>query len=180
MSTCPLRDIFEHNGARQVETHARLKMTHQSDVFPALAGVAKGFARSFRCDYLAGLWRRSLIDELLCKHHGQHRASDSPMSKNIPTWSWASCDSPSNENLEVWTYYQLNPPEGRSKIAPATQIYAMPVRKWGKDQEERRESQSSRSAGGRRLTSTPSNATTQTLCNLDKDHATNLVPSPMV
>lgn len=59
-----------------------------SDKLPALSNVARAFQRMLDDEYVAGHWRKSLIESLCwqslhCKPAGDTR---------IPSWSWASVD----------------------------------------------------------------------------------------
>lgn len=64
------------------------ELTNPLDKLPAFSGIAKSLSKSFKDEYLAGLWRGSLIEclcwqALRCKPVGQYRA---------PSWSWAAVD----------------------------------------------------------------------------------------
>ncbi|KAK8063169.1 HET-domain-containing protein [Apiospora saccharicola] len=75
-----------------VERYSKTNLTYGSDKLPALAGVAARMQDDAAGDqYLAGLWRNSLLsDGLLWK-----RAGGAPTKRpewRAPTWSWASVD----------------------------------------------------------------------------------------
>jgi len=78
-----------------VVAYSNLQLTHQSDVLPAIAGLARIFARHFQCEYLAGLWHSTLLNDL-CWTRDVAQSSFSvsyagrPLLGHIPTWSWAS------------------------------------------------------------------------------------------
>ncbi|KAF4815410.1 hypothetical protein CGCTS75_v013069 [Colletotrichum tropicale] len=64
------------------------ELTNPLDKLPAFSGIAKSLSKGFKDEYLAGLWRGSLIEGLCwqglrCKPIEQYRA---------PSWSWASVD----------------------------------------------------------------------------------------
>jgi hypothetical protein len=70
-----------------VKQYTRLRIRYQSDIFPALQGIASVWERESTGDYLAGLWRANLVEGLLW--HSSllgHR----PSTYRAPTWSWAS------------------------------------------------------------------------------------------
>ncbi|KAF2660545.1 HET-domain-containing protein, partial [Lophiostoma macrostomum CBS 122681] len=79
-----------------VEAYAKKDLTVQSDIFPALQGIAKEFHRVFQTSYCAGLWESSLIIELLWRDGRTHRPHDKrqyllrPRQYRAPSWSWAS------------------------------------------------------------------------------------------
>lgn len=64
-------------------------LTDPSDKFPALSGIAKVYADRLDDEYVAGIWKKSMIEGLCwqglgCKpFDGSYRA---------PSWSWASVD----------------------------------------------------------------------------------------
>ncbi|KAM0264112.1 hypothetical protein ACHAQJ_000857 [Trichoderma viride] len=84
--------------------YASLSLTQPTDRFPALSGLARHFADlvSFADDeYLAGLWRRDFLRELLwvraqpISEDLQHllRHIQAPEQYVAPSWSWATQDS---------------------------------------------------------------------------------------
>jgi hypothetical protein len=75
------RDILRNYGPS--------KLTIASDKLPAISGIAKVIAeRRGGEEYLAGLWRCSLIANLFWEGLGVHRVSE----YRAPSWSWASVD----------------------------------------------------------------------------------------
>lgn len=75
-----------------VERYSSLDLSFSSDRLPAVGGVAKQMEGFMKCEYLAGLWGKSLLGDLLWwkapPYH--HRIKRPP----APTWSWASVDGP--------------------------------------------------------------------------------------
>ncbi|KAL2198316.1 heterokaryon incompatibility protein-domain-containing protein [Corynascus similis CBS 632.67] len=74
-------------------------LTILSDKLPALSGIAQQFQRALQTrfgiadDYLAGMWRRDLAQQLLWligPYVGRPRLAPYPVECGIPTWSWAS------------------------------------------------------------------------------------------
>ncbi|KAK5995934.1 hypothetical protein PT974_04353 [Cladobotryum mycophilum] len=70
-----------------IEEFSQRKLTVESDRLPALAGIAKVFAKSTGCVYVAGMWREHAITGLLWYRSGASRGS--PTCPNLPSWSWA-------------------------------------------------------------------------------------------
>ncbi|KAF2768324.1 HET-domain-containing protein, partial [Teratosphaeria nubilosa] len=78
---------------RTVEIYTACNITRATDRLPALAGLARRYAKLVQDTYLAGLWRNYVIHGLQwCLHGGPsglrlgtHRG---------PSWSWASLDDP--------------------------------------------------------------------------------------
>ncbi|CAO2657093.1 Nn.00g058960.m01.CDS01 [Neocucurbitaria sp. VM-36] len=63
--------------------------TYGSDFLPALSGIAKRLQNFGAGEYLSGLWKNNLYDELLwgaAPYFRFHR----PQTYRTPTWSWAS------------------------------------------------------------------------------------------
>jgi hypothetical protein len=72
-----------------VEDYSKLRLTYDSDRFPALAGLAKTSRRHFEHKYLAGVWEDNLPQSLLWTTKNGEKASR-PIQHSPPTWSWAS------------------------------------------------------------------------------------------
>ncbi|KAL1389282.1 heterokaryon incompatibility protein-domain-containing protein [Phyllosticta capitalensis] len=72
-----------------VTEYSRLSLTRASDRLPAMAGIAK-LTQTIRCndEYLAGLWKNSLIEDLLWSTWGRRSRNTSL----APSWSWACMD----------------------------------------------------------------------------------------
>lgn len=69
--------------------YGKRKLTKASDKLPAISGVARLISeRLGDDDYLAGLWRNSLIEDLLWQGLKVHRVAE----YRAPSWSWASVD----------------------------------------------------------------------------------------
>ncbi|KAI5780496.1 heterokaryon incompatibility protein-domain-containing protein [Geopyxis carbonaria] len=67
-------------------------LTEPSDRLPALAGVVEQFAKIYDTPYLAGLWRKTLLLDLLW--YNQHMGPFNPRPKwRAPSWSWACIDA---------------------------------------------------------------------------------------
>ena len=80
-----------------VEQYSRLNLSFETDIFPALSGVARFFQK---CQgpsrYFAGLWEQSLLHDLLWHNDCQSDSFvmvDRPEWR-APTWSWASLNCP--------------------------------------------------------------------------------------
>ncbi|KAH8792185.1 heterokaryon incompatibility protein-domain-containing protein [Hyaloscypha sp. PMI_1271] len=73
-----------------LQDYSSCQLTREEDKLVALSGLAKAFQASFAGEeYLAGLWRGSLVTDL-CWVLGEpgHR----PVKYRAPSWSWASID----------------------------------------------------------------------------------------
>jgi hypothetical protein len=63
-------------------------ITKPEDRLPAIAGLAKEFAKRTKFQYVCGLWKEDLLLGLRWDAHGSKIASQVPA--NTPSWSWAS------------------------------------------------------------------------------------------
>jgi len=76
--------------------YSERSITVPSDKFVALASIAELFQSSLKDQYIAGLWRRTLLYDLLWKvwppMGPDERHAPRPAAYRAPTWSWASVD----------------------------------------------------------------------------------------
>lgn len=89
---------------RIIEDYSKRDLTYFEDRLPALAGVASRLSKVWSDVYLAGLWRRSIIQGLgwhrrdrteleLSNGKGfvEFRGADHTKRIGMPSWSWATC-----------------------------------------------------------------------------------------
>jgi hypothetical protein len=76
---------------RHVEEYTRLSLSQQSDLLPALRGLATQEKSRHIGRYLSGLWEDTLIHDLCWHDYG--RGGTRPKTWRAPTWSWASINS---------------------------------------------------------------------------------------
>ena len=76
-----------------VALYSSCKLTRSSDKLIALSGLAQYVQRFIDDEYLAGLWRRELLYDLLW-HANSSRVipNTRPAEYRAPSWSWASID----------------------------------------------------------------------------------------
>ncbi|ROW09352.1 hypothetical protein VMCG_02543 [Cytospora schulzeri] len=82
-----------------LESYAKCDLTNPNDKLVAISGVVKDFANAINDDYLAGLWRKNLINGLLWVAKDEispekYPPSVRPEMYRAPSWSWASIDAP--------------------------------------------------------------------------------------
>ncbi|ROW04998.1 hypothetical protein VSDG_00080 [Cytospora chrysosperma] len=82
-----------------LESYAKCALTKPDDKLVAISGVVKDFANAVGDQYLAGLWRKNLINGLLWVAKDQRDPALSPETARpdnyrAPSWSWASIDAP--------------------------------------------------------------------------------------
>jgi hypothetical protein len=76
-----------------IEYYARTQLTYTSDRLPALAGLAKAWAKASNDRYIAGCWQNSIPLHLLwTPPEYEHAASIEPAQR--PSWSWVSFGGP--------------------------------------------------------------------------------------
>ncbi|KAF2731937.1 HET-domain-containing protein [Polyplosphaeria fusca] len=71
-----------------VEQYSALNFSFDNDRIPALAGLAQQVNRIRNDVYFAGLWKKTMIEDLLWKVAGEPR--ERPAKRIAPSWSWAS------------------------------------------------------------------------------------------
>jgi hypothetical protein len=76
-----------------VSDYSSRKMTRQDDILVAVAGLASICKAVSGDDYLAGLWRKNLLNDLLWRSDESRCRSQ---NYTAPTWSWASTHTKHN------------------------------------------------------------------------------------
>ncbi|RSM08593.1 hypothetical protein CEP52_004608 [Fusarium oligoseptatum] len=73
-------------------SHVMGNLTHESDVFPALSGLASRISGLLNDDYMAGLWRSNMVEGLLWTRDNKQGCmkDGKPKKWRAPSWSWAS------------------------------------------------------------------------------------------
>lgn len=74
---------------RLVERYSITEATYEKDKLPALSGLAKTIQRITKDEYLAGLWKDTILDGLIWKTKSPslvHRTTQ----YRAPSWSWAA------------------------------------------------------------------------------------------
>jgi hypothetical protein len=77
-----------------IEYSGRL-LTYPADKLIAISGLARKFQHLTEHEYLAGLWRQELPQQLLWYRRGRqdkHLSSTRPSEYRVPSWSWAAVD----------------------------------------------------------------------------------------
>jgi hypothetical protein len=99
-----------------VQQYTKLQLTFQSDRLIAISGIAQQRQETHGDVYLAGLWRKDLVQQLLWRPKsltGQRLGiSNSVMGRDYvaPSWSWASFNGPVwyDDNVERAVQYPLD------------------------------------------------------------------------
>jgi hypothetical protein len=82
---------FRHQWLQTVERYSPLHLTFPTDKLPALSGLAKRFLASKKDEYLAGMWKSTLLEDLAWR---VQKPCPSPQPWRAPSWSWVSVDGP--------------------------------------------------------------------------------------
>ena len=90
------QQVFLEAWLETVHVYSSCHLTEESDKLVALSGVATYFQPFVGGEYLAGLWRNSLLRELLwCTEDDEGRSlGRRPAAYRAPSWSWASVEGP--------------------------------------------------------------------------------------
>ncbi|KAH5757458.1 hypothetical protein HBI37_181060 [Parastagonospora nodorum] len=84
-----------------VGEYCALSLTHSSDIYPALSGIAKIFAAEIDDEYIAGMWKGTLSANLLwypqvIEEEERTKRMPTELTNHkawrAPSWSWASHD----------------------------------------------------------------------------------------
>ncbi|KAK2472566.1 hypothetical protein H9L39_16446 [Fusarium oxysporum f. sp. albedinis] len=87
--------------------YSHLRLTYSSDKLPALSGLAEAIRRKTGHEYLAGLWRDTLLLDM-CWFSTSNELQDRQW--RAPSWSWASVNGSIEyeQYLYCWPYLSSN------------------------------------------------------------------------
>ncbi|KAH7339186.1 hypothetical protein BKA66DRAFT_479674 [Pyrenochaeta sp. MPI-SDFR-AT-0127] len=98
-----ISDVF-HDGGALIFWHSVVRdyscrcLTNATDKLPALSGLAAALHQLTGDEYLAGLWKGSLLDDLLWVNEAPYGGGGNKVAPSrqpdcsAPSWSWASVD----------------------------------------------------------------------------------------
>lgn len=69
-------------------------MTFEEDKLVAISGLAELFAAQMGTSYFAGLWKSTLLKDLLWEVDAEKSVTKRPLKYRAPSWSWASVECP--------------------------------------------------------------------------------------
>jgi hypothetical protein len=78
------------------QEYSEKRLTVATDKLAAFSGIVRMIHKLLKCtkeDYLAGLWKPKLLEELLWERHEKEGYRSQSSLYIAPTWSWASLDS---------------------------------------------------------------------------------------
>jgi hypothetical protein len=73
-----------------VGVYSQRKLSFLADKLPALSGVAAKFQQATGFHYVAGLWKETLVADLVWMSWGWEEFDKPPVPLEAPSWSWAS------------------------------------------------------------------------------------------
>ena len=85
------KKALRYSWIEAVGEYTQRSLGDPSDKLVAFAAVAELFQRAWKSDYLAGLWRHSLVQDLLWYKTSESR-HPRPERYRAPSWSWAAVD----------------------------------------------------------------------------------------
>ncbi|KAI0723615.1 HET-domain-containing protein [Earliella scabrosa] len=82
---------LRYSWAEAVGEYSQRSISVPGDKLVAFAAIAELFHRFWKSEYLAGLWRSTLVEDLLW-YKKLDRRHPRPQAYRAPSWSWASID----------------------------------------------------------------------------------------
>jgi hypothetical protein len=73
-----------------VRAYSERSLTFLDDKLPAIAGIAAHFQQQTGFHYVAGLWRETLMVDLVWVSWGWEELDNPPSTVQAPSWSWVS------------------------------------------------------------------------------------------
>ena len=74
-----------------VENYTNRQVSDEKDNLPAISAIAKKYSQVLECEYLAGLWRKNLLFNLMWQVD-RETYGRSLLTYQAPSWSWASIE----------------------------------------------------------------------------------------
>lgn len=90
-----MKEDLGTNWSHIVKAYTAAQLTYSSDKAVALAGIARAYASRTGVRYVAGLWEKSLIEDLcwdVRREYAATRRSSAKAEVVFPSWSWLSLD----------------------------------------------------------------------------------------
>ncbi|KAH6683430.1 heterokaryon incompatibility protein-domain-containing protein [Halenospora varia] len=109
-----------------IRNYSRLNITFYSDRLPAISGIAKHMQAIGAGEYVAGLWREHLLEQL--SWTGIYDPQDlRPSWWNCPTWSWANF--PAGQEIQFFRPYlrEERSPDGPLFEARVLKVCCLPA-----------------------------------------------------
>jgi hypothetical protein len=107
-----------------VGNYTKRELSNESDRLPAIAAAAQVFSTRLKCDYLAGLWRKTLLLDLMWIVTSPR---PKPKKNQGPSWSWASV----NGEIDLFRFQNTDELGYIPRILECSTILASEALKWG-------------------------------------------------
>ena len=106
-----------------VRSYTTMKLTEPDDKLVAIAGVARLFQPRIQSAYLAGLWQRDLLFQLLW-YKEEINAVKAPelICYRAPSWSWASLNEPVVQPSKLVSTWREDEPRIFSQVLEAVVV----------------------------------------------------------
>lgn len=94
---------------KMVVQYSPLRLSRSGDKLPAFSGLAQEMQRQNKQEYLAGMWRDSLVADMSWYRSHLFNEKSEKLSQTpwrAPTWSWASVDGPVEYAQELYVTYR--------------------------------------------------------------------------
>lgn len=87
---------------RLIDQYAPLQLTCLNDKLPALSGLARAMKGISQENYLAGLWKDTLLFDMCWTASSPKAKQPHQATWRAPSWSWASIDGPIRYETPLW------------------------------------------------------------------------------
>ncbi|PMD42244.1 HET-domain-containing protein [Hyaloscypha variabilis F] len=84
-----------------VKKYSNCALSKEEDILVAISGIANIMESTWKDQYIGGLWRSTLLKDLLWSTKGEPRLLRIP----LPTWSWASRKGPISWDQISWILF---------------------------------------------------------------------------
>jgi len=111
-----MHDLWSH----LINRYTSCQISWAADKLVAFSSVAEVYQAITKDDYVAGLWRRDLLDGLLWRP--TLGAGERPKEWRAPTWSWASIDTDEGVTMHSRHMFETPSTEYQASIVSCTVV----------------------------------------------------------
>ncbi|RSL58761.1 hypothetical protein CEP53_006032 [Fusarium sp. AF-6] len=113
------QELF-HQWRRLVDYYASLELSFPDDKLPAISAIAGRMGSALGDEYLAGIWKSRLPQDLLW---GVRRKCPGPRNYRAPSWSWAAIDGDASRISSIDQSFSLEVLEGHTELESSAAPY---------------------------------------------------------
>jgi hypothetical protein len=95
--------VFRESWRTAIDEYSRMELSYPEDLFPAISGIAKAVKEAAGWEYVAGLWKETLITDLMWRTEKAQRAVRCKRWR-APSFSWASVMDDSTNDRKDKSY----------------------------------------------------------------------------